>query len=534
MFDLDVEQLAQQLNQWLDDERVVAAVCAVGLVLIALRYRSLRKRKTKLGKATGRDPWHPLTPLFAWSDVESFTLQDSYCGTLALAQTGGGKTTGPIATMFYSMLRAGFGAMVLLVKDDRRFFEDICRRAGRARDVIVFSPNEPRRWNFLNHELARKGRGAGLTENIVNLFTTTMEVVDRNSRQGGGRESDPYWQLACRQLLRNLTDLAVLSLGTINIRDFYRIVISAPESVKEAHSEHWMKQSFCAWCLNQAMEKCPESRRRDLAIVTDYFLSEFPKISPKTRGTIVSTFSVMADSLQRGILSELFCGETNITPEETEAGKIILVDMPVIEYGAVGALANGLWKYGFQRAIEKRDVRKSPRPVGLVIDEFQALLTTADQQFLSTCRGARVATLVATQNVSNLYAALGGRQEAEAEVDSLCGNLCTKIFGCNGDFVTNKWASDMIGQSRQMFFNSGNSYQPADALSGVFGLGQGPQTSAGMSEQMCHEIEPSIFPALSCGGYANGGCIQTLVFAAGKVFRDTGKPWRFHTFHQNL
>lgn len=534
MFDVDVEQLAQQLNQWLDDERVVAAVCGVGLVLIALRYRSLRKRKTKLGKATGRDPWHPLTPLFAWSDVESFTLQDSYCGTLALAQTGGGKSSGPIATIVSAMARAGFGFVVPLVKSDRAFFEDICRRAGRARDVIVFSPSEPWRWNFLDHELSRKGRGAGLTENIVNLFMTTMEVVDRNSKQGGGRESDQYWQLACRQLLRNLTDLAVLSLGTINIRDFYRIVISAPESVKEAHSEHWRTQSFCAWCLKQAFEKCPESRRRDLAIVGDYFLSEYPKISPKTRGTIVSTFSVMADSLQRGILSELFCGETNITPEETEAGKIILVDMPVIEYGAVGALANGLWKYGFQRAIEKRDVRKSPRPVGLVVDEAQFLVTSYDHQFLSTCRSSRVATIFATQNVSNLYAALGGRQEAEAEVDSLCANLCTKIFGCSGDFVTNKWASDMIGQSRQMFFNSGNSYQPADALSGVFGLGQGPQTSAGMSEQMGYEIEPCIFPTLRCGGYANGGCIDTVIFAAGKVFRDTGKPWRFHTFHQNL
>jgi hypothetical protein len=140
----------------------------------------------------------------------------------------------------------------------------------------------------------------------------------------------------------------------------------------------------------------------------------------------------------------------------------------------------------------------------------------------------------ATQNISNFYAALGGRHEAEAEIDALCGNLCTKIFGCNGDFVTNKWASEMIGQSRQLFFNSGNSYQPADAFGSVFGLRPGPQTSAGMSEHMGYEIEPSVFATLRYGGYANAGCIDTLVYAAGKTFRDTGKPWRFHTFHQNL
>jgi hypothetical protein len=325
-----------------------------------------------------------------------------------------------------------------------------------------------------------------------------------------------------------------MSLGKINVRDFYRIVISAPESVKEARSQQWAAESFCAQCLLKAAQECPPSRRRDLDIVADYFLSEFPKISPKTRGTIVSTFSVMADSLQRGILSELFCGDTNITPEATESGKIILVDMPVMEYGAVGALANGLWKYAFQRAIEKRDVRRSPRPVFLMADEAQFLVTSYDHQFLSTCRSSRVATVFATQNISNFYAALGGRHEAEAEIDALCANLCTKIFGCNGDFVTNKWAAEMIGQSRQLFFNSGNSYQPADAFGSVFGLGPGPQTSAGMSEHMGYEIEPSIFATLRYGGYANGGCIDTLVYAAGKTFRDTGKPWRFHTFHQNL
>jgi hypothetical protein len=375
---VDFEFVIEQLNRCLDDERIVAVICAVGFLLIALRFRSLRKRRGKSGKASGRAPWHPLTALFAWSDVESFTLQDSYCGTLATAQTGGGKTTGPLATMFLAMLRAGFGGVVLLVKDDRRFWEDLCTRAGRIRDVIVFSAAERWRMNVLDHELSRQGRGAGMTENMVNLFMTTMEVADRNSKKGGGGDSDPYWQLACRQLLRNLTDLAAMSLGKINVRDFYRIVMSAPDSIKEARSPQWAAESFCAQCLRRAAQECPSSRRRDLDIVSDYFLSEFPKISPKTRGTIVSTFSVMADSLQRGILSELFCGETNITPEATESGKIILVDMPVMEYGAVGALANGLWKYAFQRAIEKRDVRKSPRPVFLMVDEAQFLVTSYD------------------------------------------------------------------------------------------------------------------------------------------------------------
>ena len=58
--------------------------------------------------------------------------------------------------------------------------------------------------------------------------------------------------------------------------------------------------------------------RHDFEIVTDYFLMEFSSLSDKTRSVIVSTFTSMVDVLNRGLLRELFCTDTNITPAAIE------------------------------------------------------------------------------------------------------------------------------------------------------------------------------------------------------------------------
>ena len=319
-----------------------------------------------------------------------------------------------------------------------------------------------------------------------------------------------------------------MSTGRIQIRDLYRIMVSTPNSLKEAESEKWSKTSFCAQCLDTAMSRVHPSKREDLLATGRYFLQELPAMAPDTRGSIKATFSVVADALQRGVLPRMFCEETNITPEAAEKGKIIVVDMPLAQFGAVSMLAAGFWKFGFQRVIERRDVRKSPRPVFLWIDEAQFLITAYDHQFLSTCRSSRVATVFLTQNLPNLYAALGGRQAAEAEVDSLCGNLCTKIFHANGDSVTNKWASEIIGRTRQFLVSANNSYQNT----GWFpGFGQSPQTSAGVSEHLEFEVEPSAFTRLRSGGPAHKRNVDAIVVKR-EPFPDTGRIWRLATFRQ--
>jgi len=478
-----------------------------------------------------RDVWKPRRVLAPWSKKSGFTCQDSYNHTLIMGATGSGKTSGSGRTVAEAMLKAGYGGLVLLVKDDWSFWKGLCKATKRYQDLIRFSPSDRWRFNFLNEELRRTGRGGGQTENIVQLLCSAMETLKRNSGGDSNRENGGFWRDALAELLRNSIDLASMSLGRIRIRELYDIVYSAPDSVKEAMSDHWGQNSFCAKCLDAGASRAAASKRHDLDAVARYFLKAFPKLAPNTRESIRATFSVMADCLQRGVLPELLCGETNVTPAAATHGNIIVVDMPLIEFGAVGMLASGLWKYAFQRGIERRNVRKNPRPVFLWIDEAQFLITSHDFEFLSTCRSSRVATVYLTQNLPSLYAALGGRQKAESEVDALCGNFCTKIFHANGDPVTNRWASEMIGRSRQFLVNANNSYDTDGSFGGMPSWGQRPKTSAGVSEHIDFEVQPSAFGKLRTGGRAHGRNVDAIVLR-NETFADTGRVWRLATFRQ--
>src|SRR5262249_34301400 len=156
------------------------------------------------------------------------------------------------------------------------------------------------------------------------------------------------------------------------VPELYQVVISAPTSLAQRNSIEWQRRSFCFQCLQEAdARRKSASRENDFAIVADYFYLEFPQISARTRSVVVSTFTSMVDVIQRGILARLFCGETNITPEAIEDGAILLIDLPVKEFGEVGQFAQVLWKVAFQRAIERRNLRRSDRPVFLWADEAQ-------------------------------------------------------------------------------------------------------------------------------------------------------------------
>src|ERR1051326_2762924 len=137
-------------------------------------------------KVRGRDSDEPFDlsrPILRWSCGDVWRLRDACGGCLGLGGTGSGKTSGIERTLAIAMLRAGFGFLVLAAKPNvRQLWEGYCAETGRLDDLLVFGPSEPEALalNFLDYELNRKGGGAGLTENIVNLLATVVEA-DRKS-----------------------------------------------------------------------------------------------------------------------------------------------------------------------------------------------------------------------------------------------------------------------------------------------------------------------------------------------------------------
>lgn len=478
------------------------------------------------------EAWPLDLELFRWTAEEPFTLDDACKGVQVFGMTGSGKSSGSGRLLAESYLRHGFGGLVLCAKPgEADTWRGYCDRAGRTDDMIVFAPRGDHRFNFLDAELTRPGAGAGLTENILQLFMTVAEVASRGSGGGQGRNDEGYWLRSLQQLLRNVIDLLVIGTGAVSVPDLYRVTVSAPTGFDQANDPGWQRQSFCWQCLQRGEAATKTGyQAHDFQLVADYFLLEYPGLSEKTRSVIVSTFTSMVDVLNRGVLRELFSTTTTVTPDDCLAGRVLVIDLPVKEFAEVGQFAAVLWKYLFQRAVERRDVRANPRPVFLFADEAQLFTTGTDALFQTTARSARCCTVYLTQNVHNYHAAYG-KEAGPAAAKSLLGNLTTQVVHALADADTATYVADLIGKSRQWFMSNSSSHPPNPMTADLWGQAS-PQASSGFSEQLQYTVDPAELFRLRTGGPASGYLVDGLVWRGGRPFVSTGRSYLWTTFPQ--
>jgi hypothetical protein len=126
--------------------------------------------------------------------------------------------------------------------DEADLWKRYCRETNRSDSLIIFSPSERWRFNFLDYELSRPGDGAGLTENLVRLFGTIMDVAERSR---GPQPQQDFWQRTTRQLLRNCFDLAIVAHGRLLLHEIYDVIVTAPASPEEVTSTAWQDSSTC-------------------------------------------------------------------------------------------------------------------------------------------------------------------------------------------------------------------------------------------------------------------------------------------------
>ena len=470
--------------------------------------------------------FHSGRPLMFLSPVDPYTIGDSFEGIQVFGATGSGKSSGSGKAFIQGFLREGYGGLVMTAKPEE--FDNWAEQAelaGRLDHIIEFSLDQPWRFNFLDYELNRPGGGAGLTENLVNLFLAVLEIAERKQ----GSKGDDYWQRTLKQLLRNAIDLVIIAKGKITLMDLYEVITTAPQFPEEAESERWRHYSTCFQMIRAGeIKSLSKSRKLDFEFTSKYWLNEFAALSDRTRSIIVSMFTSMADCFLRGPMRELFCTTTNLVPELSHEGAIIILNLPIKEYSEIGQYAQVLFKYIWHQATERRNVKENPRPVFLWADESQYFVTNYDMQFQTTARSSKASTVYLTQNLPNYYSALGGSSQ-KSTADSLLGNLNTKIFHANGDSVTNNWAAELFAKSWQYRSNINTSINENAKTIG----GRTSQRSMGTSESLNFEILPQEFTMLRKGGFENDLSVDSIVFQGGRKWRATDKNFLRTTFKQD-
>lgn len=471
----------------------------------------------------------PLTKVIAaWSadKRDEWTIEDACRGTFISGANGSGKSSGPGAHLAERFLRHGFGGLVLCAKaDEADAWKRLAEKTGRLQSMIFFGSDPAWKINFLNYEATREN-GGGLTENIVNMFCRVTEIV---SQKSGTRTNDEYWHRALKQLVRNAVDLLTLAQAKISLVEVVKIINSAPVSQAQAADKDWQRNSLCHRYLELAERAAKTSTPQEnmFQLCGVFWLNEFPNLAHETRTSIVSSFTTLADALLREPFRDRFCGETTFSPTMLMDGGICVVDFDVKRYGEVGQYAQVLLKYIIQQAIERRaDLGQAEaRPVFIWADECQYFTISYDQLFQSTARSAKCATVYITQNLPSLYAEFGGDNAGKSRVDSLLGNLVTKIVCQQGDPVTNQWAADMIGKDRQLLMNFG------DSQSSGFGTSPSRNLSNGINETIDYDCPPREFQRLRTGGARHNCWVDAIVYGGGRMWSN-GKTWVKTSFKQ--
>lgn len=385
------------------------------------------------------------TPLLQLSTKDHFTLRDACDGVHIFGGIGSGKTSGSGKALAGAYLRAGMGGLVLCAKPEEvELWVDYCKQHGREQSMILF--DKEKGCNFIAYEFARKGADAAnsVTDTIMRL----IEAADSASGQKGTK-GEQFWINTAREMLLYSVTALYGAMGNVSARDVVHFISTMPTQRPNTPAElNALKDNFAFNILQKFKNQRVHDIEADLVeAVLRYWGSQYLAQPEKTRGSIVTNVTSSLNRFSTGMLRACFCDKTNIVPEMTFSGAIIILALPVLTYNTEGVIAQQLFKLLWQRAVESRNGLPSQfrdRPVFLYADEAQYFVNSYDDQFLSTCRGSKASVVYLTQSLPTYYAMLG--KEYSDAVDGFVGKFNTKIFHLNADPRTNDYASSLIGR----------------------------------------------------------------------------------------
>jgi|GEM_PF-2238487 len=503
-------------------------------------------------------------PILKLNDSDALSIRDLAAGTLITGMTGGGKTSGPAATILRGFLRAGMGGVLTTAKpDDVEMIRKLCAEEGRLDSLIVWDGRNGG-FNFLAWILAQLGDDA--VEVAIEFLNRVFELKQASSAVPGG-SGDQFWTDSRLADLRATLPILHAATDTIRVADILRFARSAPSSPEQMKDPNWQRESFFYRMCVLAAAKLPDAVGENCI---DHWL-ERAKLDARTRGNTLVSLTTPLDALNNGWLRRAFCEETTIVPELAFEGVIIVLDMPALTRHEDGIFAQQIFVSAFQRAVLYRNAlpkRYRTRPVFKLIDEFPLFCNAQYAQFLGTCRSSRCCTVLLAQSLPSLVARMTG-PNAEQRAQSLIANCAIKIWAANSCSATNEWAAKTIGRTLQVRGNyshneghnrnlgmnmghgsnwgsssqgggsssygkgggsSGSSWGHGSSSGGNENWGRNRGTGSshgqswGESEVLDYAVEPGAFGwMLKTGGPANGNRVSAIVYSAGKIFA-SGSP----------
>lgn len=390
------------------------------------------------------------TPLLQLSPKDYLNLRQAVQGVHVFGGIGSGKTSGAGRALAGAYLRAGMGGIILTAKPEEvELWVGYCKENGREDSMILF--DEKQGCNFIAYEFARKG-GAEAASSVTDTLMKILEAADMAAGQKAGKAGDEFWTKTARQMLMYCISALYSATGNVTAGDIVRFITTMPRRNPATEEEKAaLDNNFAVGILHRMRTNPAREIPADLKEQTvNYWRIEWVGYPDKTQGSILAHVTSNLNRFNTGMLRKCFCDQTTIVPEMTMGGAVIIMALPVLMHNEDGIVAQQLFKFLWQRAVESRNglvPQFRDRPVFVYADESQYFVNSYDDQFLSTCRGSKACVVYLSQSVPTYYAMLG--KEKSDAVDGFLGKFNNHIFHLNPDPRTNQYASSLIGRGIQ-------------------------------------------------------------------------------------
>lgn len=325
----------------------------------------------KLGTTTGlfAERRDPLAPSESGLDF-GLTVNDLSTHLFTLGASGTGKTTGVIRPVAHKWLEIdgggllvidGKGALPLELQDSEYDYHLISPKGAKFNPIQGMKPD-------------------AVADTLGSIF--------------GGNSGDPFWENSATLMIRMASIIAYYSSLDFTLNQILKICT--------------MKQTDRVDLLFHNDGLIENINNPYVVSAINYWSSEFPEMPEKTSGSIVNIVRTWLGNI---VANEKLGDWVNTVDseniEDVFTGKKMGVLMPESEYGQGGIAISALVMRRLYDSAKKRgdNWHKDPeqKPVLLVADEIQNLLTNADIDNVAIARSLGLYLLFATQNVDGLY-----------------------------------------------------------------------------------------------------------------------------------
>jgi TraM recognition site of TraD and TraG/Type IV secretory system Conjugative DNA transfer len=478
-----------------------------------------------------------------------FTVRNALENIQVFGGIGSGKSSGSGKLLATKYLEKGWGGLVLTCKNNERDeWIEYAKQTGRENDLFILEPNGHHRFNFLSY-LSLQTNGRALTDNIVDVLKTVIEATQEKTGSGG---NDEFWSNALDQVLSHSIELLKMAYGRVTIEELYELTQALPKEGKKIAPENdeepsafytaymkvrkplidginkWEKalgEEILAYYHETGMYSVELNKlfpdARPFKYLDEFFMTTYRTLTSKTRSIVDFNVSGFFFRLLKEPVFSLFCdGISTIKPELCTRGKIILINLPTKEFSKAGRDVQILFKYIWQKAMESREINDYTKPVFLFVDESQEFLHEYDADFQATARSCRIANVYLSQNINNYYAVMGGHK-SEYKVKALLGTFGTKFFHANADIETNKYSSDLLGDT----------YKEISTES-VTMSGDNFSKTNNKSIELEKVLRPEEFSSFATGGEPNNFKVQAIMYRQGNTMAN-GLNYLKVSFDQN-